>query len=737
MSASPEFGDTRGATQSANPTSVCSGSWFADDVWFSVILGNEVPENGINVEIIFDPIDDPDNVPAVGVAIYNGCGVNELPVACFSDGTGSLNLSFASEACLTADEEIFIRVWSGGSPTANSGTFEIIAYEADPRPPFDRPFFFFEDFNDGIDGWVAESGPGLATDSMLSWQWYENGAIPTLFGGVTPVGNPNAACTGVAAFPGAFYQTEINLDIGGPPYPILEASLTSPTIDVSDTECSALVLALDMYWRQLNGGTRLGSGAYLEYSIDDGMNWSDPIDLDEDGVSNGPTIDENRQFFLSNAGGTSTLKVRFIYDSDFYVLGIDNVRIYEPAGNDLRVQTNFLSLAPNLFQPFSQIENMAFLADIRNVGCLTQDSVILQMLIFDEDNNLMATLENEYGEVGGGETVENKVFQSVYRPHPITGQYTTVFNIISNNIDENLLDNAFALPFVISDDLMAKEDGGNSLTEPAPGNWDPGEFYSWGYGNYFNIPNSPDISMTLALTSVEFDLKPDAAYAGEIIDMVIYEWMDTNEDGIIQVGERSDIFVESLELDGTENGTIEVNPELELRGGNQALLVALEYFADDNDAVVFPLQFNTTWDYGATVLAYDSLATIENDPSIRRYAGFSFLEDNDQADYTSFTGFTGTPATIPIRIRLSPITSNETSLSSEHLITLSPNPVNDLLNINIDLAEMSEHTIITIYDITGKLIKQKEIGTIKRETITMSMSDFIPGSHLLQITSDI
>jgi len=732
----PVFGDTRDATQSADPVSVCSGSWFADDVWFSLTIGDDVPADGIIVETLFDPIDDPDNVPAVGVAIYQGCGADAVPINCFSNGDGTVSSLIGANACLSPGDVITIRVWSGGSPTDNSGTFEVIAYNADPVPPFDRPVFFFEDFEDGLDGWTAETAPGTTTDSNYTWVWYDNGVVPSFFGGIFTVGNPTSACSGMAAYPGGFYQTENNPELGAPPYPIFEATLTSPTIDVSNTDCNALSVSFDMLWRQLNGGTRVGSGAFVEFSLDDGATWSDPVDLDPDGVANGPVVDENREFVLAGAGGTSQLRIRFAYDSDFYVLGIDNVRVFEPENNDLRVQTNFFAGAPNLFTPATQVQDMAFLADIRNRGCVNQPNTVLAIDIFDPENNLLYTGENNYGTVDGGALVENDPFDETYTPPAVIGQYTGQYRIFSDSTDINPADNSLAFPFVISENLFAKENGGNSNTEPAAGNWDQDEFLTWGYANYYYCPSSNGDD--LAITTVLVDVKPDASYAGEIIDIIVYEWSDTNGDGVCQATERDDVAIESLELTGTEDGEVAVTLEDAVPiTDDQAYLVAVEYFADDADAVVFPIRFNTTWEYGAMALAFDSLAILNNDPASRRFAGFSFLEDNDQADYTGFTGFTGSPAIASIRMVIDGnLVSTEDDLPTENLISVYPNPTVEEINLDISLLEMTDKATIAIYDITGQMILTRNYDNIQREKITLNVSDFSTGTYFVQYMSE-
>ena len=74
-------GTTVGGTASGaplSPISVCSGSWFSDDVWYSFTTGATVPQNGVTVKVI------PGTMTLLGIAIYTSCDTAAQSIDCMS-----------------------------------------------------------------------------------------------------------------------------------------------------------------------------------------------------------------------------------------------------------------------------------------------------------------------------------------------------------------------------------------------------------------------------------------------------------------------------------------------------------------------------------------------------------------------------------------------------------------------------------------------------------------------------
>lgn len=120
---SPTTGTTVGATQSADPADVCSGSWFDDDVWFTFTTPATMP-TAVVVRMYLDSAISTDIVNP-GMALYAGCGNAEMSIACFSGGNDRL-LVLGTD--LAASTQYWVRCWSSNVTNPNGGTFSICAY---------------------------------------------------------------------------------------------------------------------------------------------------------------------------------------------------------------------------------------------------------------------------------------------------------------------------------------------------------------------------------------------------------------------------------------------------------------------------------------------------------------------------------------------------------------------------------------------------------------------------------
>ena len=156
---------TVSATGSLDPSTVCSGTWFQDDVWFSFTTGAVVPNDGYTIQLTFGAV-----FTTAGMGIYKGCGANEIPFQCFSNGDGSVN-SLTVKG-LDPNTTYYVRVWSGGGATTNSGTFDICVFEA--SAPTDIIIWGDQsgegDFDGGLNNWTTTGSPVAGV-----WKWDATG----------------------------------------------------------------------------------------------------------------------------------------------------------------------------------------------------------------------------------------------------------------------------------------------------------------------------------------------------------------------------------------------------------------------------------------------------------------------------------------------------------------------------------------------------------------------------------
>src|SRR5688572_26839126 len=169
-------GDTRGATASGTPTTVCSGTWYTDDIWFTFTTPDELPDNGIVVRVYFNNSVTPTDVPAIGMALYESCDSTETALGCFSSDLPEDNDLILPGACLQAGDTYFVRVWSTGADALTEGTFRIGVFtntKADAS-------LFWETFAGGIEanGWSTTGTCNVAdSNANARWKCLPNGLL--------------------------------------------------------------------------------------------------------------------------------------------------------------------------------------------------------------------------------------------------------------------------------------------------------------------------------------------------------------------------------------------------------------------------------------------------------------------------------------------------------------------------------------------------------------------------------
>jgi len=599
------------------PGLVCSGAWYEDDVWYSIDIPDILPDIGIVIKVYFDPEETTTDIPSLGMAVYRDCSIETQPILCFSDGTSTLDSMSIPSLCIENEQTIFIRVWSGLSANHHSGTFRIAAYHDSEKPPEGQDILFLEDFENGQGEWTTRIGS--QNEDHEQWQWYADGTFPSFQEQRSNhILNPLSACSGIMVFTGGYYQYLRWSEIIEPPYPILEGSMTSPMIDISTTSCNALGLSMDIFYRVLNGGSRIGSGFYVRYSVDEGDTWSEVLDLAEGSSPNDIATDRRKHYLLPKAGEGESIMLQFIYDADFYFLALDNIMIYEPDPHRLILDDQSIAVPPYTQVPLSQTQEMTFMASIQNEGCNDQLNTTLSIAIQDKSNNTVFSTTSNAGVSTGGEPIENIIVPDPYRPQKRLGEYNGIYRIFSDAISETAAD-SIDFSYEITENTFAKDNGNNIVLDIIRLDWPDPEYESFGIFNHFYIPNGSNNGFQQFIASMSVDFQPHPDHEGEWIDLFVLDWKDSNDDGICQFDERETLFTRLLVLTGEEDGFISFPIDSILLEGDQHLLVGFEYIANDVDKIIFPVRVDTMLDYRPMIAAFVSLNNSYDDPSLRRY----------------------------------------------------------------------------------------------------------------------
>ena len=726
-SATPVAGTTSGATGSTSPTSVCSGSWFGDDVWYTFSTGATAPANGVTIKAtastgsIFQPL---------GMAIYLGCGANEVPIACMSQTADD----FMTLPFLQSNMTYYVRMWSGGSATNNSGAFDIIVYEnyVDPNQPVDVVLWGANpgegDFDGGLNGWTSN-----AISTGDDWVWEADASANGAFRSNTIV-SPTAF-NGAMLFDADYMTTSVNPSPTSP-YPQHTAELLSPIIDCSNMP----TLSVKFYqsYEALNGD------CFFSYSVDGGATFTTPINVNGDIAGNDGTPSPSvKRYDLPGASGSAQVQLKFTADMDFYNWIIDDVQLVKKEGNNLTLANDFIAIAPIYAMPKSSVDTVRFLADVANNGANDATNVVLSVdVVRDSDGATVFSATNPYGTMMSGDTVENQTFSAVFVPDTIVDLYTVTYTLSSDSTDAIPGDNTFSYQFEVVADYFDR-------MPAATRNIAPGGDNSYTYGSSYYVYNGTEIggnnnldTLYRTVSAVTFGAANPDELAGESVTIFIERPLFGNEftvnpaDGTIGQGDRQIVGFGTYTFTGNEPASSLINVPIEDFNTGEALhlesgvnyAVMMNYVASNTNTNLFMLAGQ------APDLNYSAADFAAAQNGVQRFS--ELLDVGNSGNYSTF-GFVGSP--VPL-VRLNFFerfaTSTETPALDANALTVFPNPADEFITATIELEEMSADVRLTIYNVTGQIMETRNLANVTNEQVLFDLAAYTSGTYYMSVETE-
>ncbi|MBK9734045.1 MAG: hypothetical protein IPO92_03370 [Saprospiraceae bacterium] len=292
-------------------------------------------------------------------------------------------------------------------------------------------------------------------------------------------------------------------------------------------------------------------------SRDGGATWPDTVQINAELPNNPPTATPTDRKRVALVGYKNTTQVRFKFEyvGNYYYWAIDDVVLINEAKADVKVNENFYAAAPSLVVPSSQVSEMAFLADVSNVGNGNATNVKLDVVITDPANGNaeLVKLTNDYGNLTAGAVQENKPFAETWTPPNVVGTYNGAY-VITATEDVSGTNNTGAFSFQVSENTYA-----NLLSEDqvTPANYlgyvlDPwavgDEVTYYSAGNIYHIKNGAN----LTVDKVRFGIRNDIANVSEtgFINVDVYEWVDEDGSNECSPFERVKVGTNAIFLDG-------------------------------------------------------------------------------------------------------------------------------------------------------------------------------------------
>ncbi|MBN8680190.1 MAG: T9SS type A sorting domain-containing protein [Chitinophagales bacterium] len=402
-----------------------------------------------------------------------------------------------------------------------------------------------------------------------------------------------------------------------------------------------------------------------------------------------------------------------------YMWSVDDVEVYgeNPSPrNDLAIDAFFYP-ASSFAQPESQIASdvFAFEVNLDNNGLNAQTNIVVTAYVKEDGGATLHTQTITIPELAAGVQDSAFTFPDLYTPALPNGAYLIGYTLTADSLDQRPVDNQQESPFVVSNNVFAKEDGPEQGYRPsAGGDWAVANLYSMGAGEFDKYKatqaefafttNEDDIAVgeveaALYLFKVSSDVAPDFSnFDGsgfltpslEWLGVANYEAPDTLQGYELQRVDLSDL--------NTGLAGVVLEPETRY-------LLAIEYA-------------------NASASAFHAF----ND-DVYYFFPSTFVFNTDWNPF----GFGGDVNAV-LRLYISLISTTDETMLPENTINVFPNPVRETVQLGIEFAEPTDATI-TIADISGRVIHVEDRKGLTMETIQYRLPQLSSGTYLARIAT--
>lgn len=645
------------------------------------------------------------------------------------------------------------------------------------------------DFAGGLNDWT------VVCEGDTCWGWTDqvdilgNGSFAT-----NPnTGNPVEIATTTICNGAIVFDSDRHDNLGGGAAAIgtgicpsvCTGAVISPEIDLSGLSLDGLYLEFEQQTRQFD------SEYQVLVSNDGGATYKDTIIINDEKERNSAHFNETIRVPLPGYENENSIRFQFRYLADYYYWIIDDVRLVNEASADMNLRTDFYSVAPTYRTPVNQVVPIPFLIDIDNLGNVTAEGVEVTVDIFNEGgDNVFSYTNTNYADQPANEFLnENSVFDMQYTPTEV-GTYIGRYTITSTTPDADLSNNEVFFQFEVTENILSplptEEDFGATYEGIFTGSRfiDPTDDFfipNYATGYIFYLPNGDGQT----LSNVRFGIHELPTDVQANVDVYLFQFLYSDEDesgaftisaeensmemigvntstilafgGAVRVGASQVPDVRMIDIPMGQAGpdglpVLDNNNEtvpIELANNrNYVLVIAcrsddglpLNLLGTDPEAGELPRSFR----HGATNLANDTLGMpvlvggfMEN---IEASTGPT--EIMDLVIDNGLSGIGGTAGNFGVlydfRVLFTEMTIEEKPNSNENInfeqnISVFPNPTSDRLVIDLDLEATSETVNIELVDVAGRKAFSQNYNNIRRQTLTVNVSDLTNGVYTLNI----
>jgi len=559
----------------------------------------------------------------------------------------------------------------------NPSPFQVSAIQAAP--------FYTENFSSGTTstlptGWSVSN----SNSTTANWAWKIGGG-----GGQFPVAALAANANTTPANGSMIYDSD---NLCGASGVSAKANLTSPVID-----CSAHTsVKLNFY----ESYTAFNDSTYIEVS-NNNTTWTKfSIAINDGTAANGSVTNPTKVGvnITSVAAGQATVYIRFVFVGGSvagcdYGWIVDDIALTELPNNDLSLVKEYFDVT-NGSTPISQLDTIFFSGRVANSGSAAQATTSLKAKVKLNNGTLLHTTTSS--SINLAVNTDSLISCPIGFLPSAKGLYRTVYNTFNDTVtDASLSDNSDSTQFQISDSTFQA-----AISGYAGGYY----LYNSTTSDQFNWGLIFDVINTDTLTSVGFATRT-ATTAGQSFTFELHKFENSAWTSLGTV----DRLVATSDISAASGAIKDISAAFLLSNNTYPILDAGSYAITISGLTLSA----TSTILGSTVFPGNSVPVIydatQTQPfsltSVAPYLKVNFGKPNP---YLSVS-----------------------EVKNSSLVSIFPNPTNNILNIKMTAGNTSTAKLINI---NGQVVYTENVSN--KTNATIDMNAFAKGVYTLQIVSD-
>lgn len=577
-----------------------------------------------------------------------------------------------------------------------------------------EPVLYSETFNGSKGAWTSVG----ITAPRDTFYWDSKGISRGALGGFR-IDAPTAD-NGAMIFDADYLTTEgdtLKIPAGEPPYPNHRGELISPIIDCS-TFNSVTLKFFELY-AGLNGAS------YISYSTDGGTTWADPIEVNEDIQPNQATpLGKFLKIELPALANKAQARIKFIFEGDFYVWIIDDVKLLGKSQFDIAIQPKQFFFPFNFATPASQIttDTSTFSADVANFGTTAGGNLIMRVQITNSQGMFLHRDSLIIPNLMSGARDTTFFFPKSYVPGKLDpGTYTLTYSIEGapgSLTDADPTNNSQSQDFIVTDNLYSKDDGQNISSGLRASN--AGDYF---FGNIYNTSTdwkATDKFLASEVTFGSFMAAADGMLKGKSVTIYLAELSNSIAPDFNNFDLTKAVTENPTQIKIVGIGTYEFK-----ENQSEVATVVLQEVTNFTDKV--PLNKGMRYLVG---VSYKDAAN----------KAYQFVETDIQYFYVGslFYGggqWSGSSDAPLIRLRLDISTPVDEITLPEYSLLLSPNPAADYVRAQVNFDKKTDANFV-IADINGRVLQLHTKKGVLKDIFDFDTHQLAPGTYLMRISTD-